>query len=208
MQTKIPVRKIIVYTIYILLFASFQVSFPNAISFRNQVADLTFVFVILTGYYFGFLDGAIVGLATGIVRDCFASPIIMGVDGKIQLASGIGMLVLFLAGSYGSSFFRNKVHRKFYFALLAVLSGTLIYKVAGHIIVFLWLKLQDNAVYSLTIGRILIDSILPQLLVNVIAALPMIVLLTFLGPVSRRKGPDADDDVIKTYGEDSWLPIS
>ncbi|MCR4688597.1 MAG: hypothetical protein K5745_03490 [Saccharofermentans sp.] len=207
MQGKFPIRKIIVYAIYILLFTTFQVSFPNAISFRGQVADLTFAFVVLTGYYYGFLDGAVVGLITGMIRDCFASPIIMGLDGKTQLASGIGMLVLFLAGSYGSSFFKHRLHRNVHFALLAVLSATLIYKVSGHICIFLWLKLQDGAIYTLTLGKILTDSILPSLLVNVLAALPIIFLLRFLGPVSRRKSDDSNDDVIKSYGEDSWLQI-
>ena len=205
MQNKLPIRKLIVYAIYILLFTSFQVSFPNAISFRGQVADLTFVFVVLTGYYYGFLDGAVVGLITGMIRDCFASPIVMGIDGRVQLATGIGMLVLFLAGSYGSSFFKHRLHRNFSFALLAVLSATVIYKVVGHLIVFLWIKLQDGAVYTLTLGRILTDSLLPQLLLNVIAALPVILLLRFLGPTGRHK--DDSDDVIKAYGEDSWLPI-
>ena len=137
MDVKVTIRKVILYTVYILLFASLQVSFPDAISFRGQIADLMFVFVVLTGYFFGFADGVIIGVITGIIRDCFSSPAVIGLDGSVQVTVGIGALVLFLAGAFGSSFFTKRMHRSIPFAFLAVAAATLIYKTIGHIVSFI-----------------------------------------------------------------------
>lgn len=207
MSMNTTIRKVILYAVYILLFASLQVSFPDAISFRGQIADLMFVFVVLTGYFFGFADGAIIGLLTGIVRDCFSSPAVIGLDGKVQVTVGIGALVLFLAGAYGSSFFTKKLHRSIPFAFLSVASATLIYKVIGHIVAFVWIKVLGNGMYSIGIKEVLIDSILPQLLLNAVATLPLLLLLRFLGPYKLGSVTDKKDDVIESYGENSWFRI-
>ena len=63
--TKSRIRKIVVYAIYIILLSSLQVSFPERISFLGQTADLVFVFVVLSGYFNGFWDGAVVGFVAG-----------------------------------------------------------------------------------------------------------------------------------------------
>ena len=207
MDMHVTVRKVVVYVIYILLFASIQVSFPDAISFRGQIADLMFVFVVLTGYFFGFADGAVIGLITGIIRDCFASPAVIGLDGNVQVTVGIGALVLFLAGSFGSSFFTRKMHHSIPFAFLAIAAATVIYKTIGHIIAFIWIKVLANGIYSVGFANILLDSLLPQLMLNIIAALPIIVLLRFLGPYKRTRGNDKNDDIIESYGDSSWLRI-
>lgn len=207
MDMHVTVRKVIVYTVYILLFACLQVSFPDTMSFRGQIADLMFVFVVLTGYFFGFADGAVIGIITGIVRDCFASPAVVGLDGNVQVTVGIGALVLFLAGSFGSSFFTKKMHRSIPFAFLAVVASTLIYKIIGHIVAFVWIKVLANGMYSVGVMDVILDSLLPQLLVNLIAAVPILLLLRFLGPYNPKYGNNKDDDVIESYGESSWLRI-
>ena len=46
-DTRARIRKIVVYAVYIILLSSFQVSFPDRISFLGQTADLMFVFVVL-----------------------------------------------------------------------------------------------------------------------------------------------------------------
>jgi len=73
-MSKVPVRKIIVYAIYILLFSCIQISFSSQMSFWGQIPDLMFVFATLTGYLYGFGDGAAVALITGLIRDCFTPP--------------------------------------------------------------------------------------------------------------------------------------
>ncbi len=207
MDIRVNARRIILYTVYLLLFACLQVSFPDAISFRGQIADLMFVFVVLTGYFFGFRDGAVIGILTGIVRDCFASPAVIGLDGNVQVTVGIGVLVLFLAGTFGSAFFTKRMHRSIPFAFLAVTAATLIYKTAGHIVAFVWIKVLGNGMYSIGFTDVVLDSVLPQLLVNLIAALPILLLLRFLGPYKNGYGNDKKEDVIESYGESSWLRI-
>lgn len=207
MDVKVTIRMVILYTVYILLFASLQVSFPDAMTFRGQIADLMFVFVVLTGYFFGFADGVIIGVITGIVRDCFSSPAVIGLDGKVQVTVGIGALVLFLAGSFGSSFFTKRMHRSIPFAFLAVAAATIIYKTIGHVVAFIWIKVLGNGMYSISFGEVVLDSMLPQLLLNVVVALPILLLLRFLGPYKRGYGSDKNDDVIEAYGESSWFRI-
>ena len=207
MDMQVTVRKVIVYAVYLLLFASIQVSFPDSLSFRGQIADLMFVFVVLTGYFFGFADGAVIGILTGIVRDCFAAPAVIGLDGNVQVTMGIGALVLFLAGVFGSAFFTKKLHKSWPFAFLAVAAATLIYKTVGHFVAFIWIKVLGNGMYSIGVKDVILDSMLPQLLVNLIAAIPILLLLRFLGPYKRGGGNDNKDDVIESYGESSWLRI-
>ncbi len=206
MLRKFPFRKIIVYLVYILLFSCFQVSFPGTISFHGQIADLTFVFVVLTGYFFGFGDAAVVGIITGLIRDSFASPAVMSLDGTVQVTAGLGILVLFLAGAAGSSFFTQKMHRNLPFAFLAVIFLTFCYKVIGNLLEFFWIKILAGGVYNVTPMSCLTDSIIPQVMLNFLASIPIIFLLKFMGPY-RRGGNDKKDDVIKAYGDSSWLRI-
>ena len=52
----------------------------------------------------------------------------------------------------------------------------------------------------------LLYSFLPQLLLNTIAAIPLIVLIRFLGPVSFKKTKQ-DDEIIENQGGGTWLGI-
>ena len=204
MDRKVLIRKVIVYAVYILLLTSFQVTFPGAISFRGQIADLMFVFVVMTGYFFGFADGAVVGLITGLFRDYFAGPAFIGLDGKTARTVGIGMLVLFLAAAVSSSFFTRRMHRNLTFAFLATAACTLIYKISGHIIASLWTSATSSNSYGLSVGTIITDSILPQLMLNLIITVPMIFLLRFAGPYKKGVNPYLDKEEI---GGNTWLTI-
>ena len=53
----------------------------------------------------------------------------------------------------------------------------------------------------------ILDSILPQLMLNIIATLPLLLLLRFLGPYKLGSVTDKKDDVIEAYGENSWFRI-
>jgi len=205
MNRALMVRKILVYTIYIFLISCFQVSFPQFMSFHGQVADLMLVFTALVGYFYGFNDGVIVGLAVGVLRDYFAGPSVSGLDGKPFPAIGIGLLVMFLTGVLASSFFTVRMKRNVPFAFAAVAFCTFVYKVAGHIVIRFWTLVVSRTAYNLTILEIIKDSLLPQLLLNIIAALPVIILLRFLGPYRKGINPvlsgkgDKEDDL--------WLVI-
>ena len=202
------IRKIIVYAIYILLLSSLQVSYPGRFGFGGQTADITFVFVVLTGYFFGFKDGVIVGFITGLVRDCLAPIAVVGIDGTVRVTAGIGMLVMFLAGAVGSSFFTKRMHRNVPFAFVSIAFTTLLYKISGHFMAYSWSFIAPAAgSYNLGMYEIIVRSCLLQTLLNLIAGIPILLLLRFAGPVALSEQKRTADDVIMVGEENSWLQI-
>ena len=97
-NTRSRVRKVVVYAVYIILLSSLQVSFPEAFGFLGQTADLMFVFVVLAGYFYGFWDGAVVGFISGLVRDVFSPPAVVGLDGEVRVTAFMGVFTLFTVG--------------------------------------------------------------------------------------------------------------
>lgn len=206
MMNKVPIiRKIIVYALYIFLVTGIQVSFSSAISFRGQTADLMLVFVVLVSYFYGFLDGAVVGILTGILRDFYAAPSIVGIDKSAVPSACVGVLVLFILSVASSSFFTERLHRNTLFAFASITFCTLLYKIGGHIVIRLWLQFIAEKSYNLTLKQIILDSILPQLMLNLIAGIPLILLLRFLGPYKKGVNPVLIDE--KTGGESLWLTM-
>lgn len=202
------IRKILVYAIYILLLSSLQVSYPNRLGFGGQTADLAFVFVVLTGYFYGFTDGVVVGLLMGLVRDCLAPIALVGVDGTVHVTAGIGMLVLFLAGAVASSFFTKRMHRNIPFAFVSIAFCTLLYKLGGHFLAYSWSIIAPAAGnYKLGFYEVVVRSSLLQTLLNLMAGVPILLLLRFAGPVSLSEQRVSSDDVIKTAEENTWLQI-
>ena len=204
--TRSRIRKIVVYAVYIILLSSFQVSFPDKISFLGQTADLMFVFVVLSGYFNGFWDGAVVGFISGMVRDVFSPPAVVGLDGEVRVTAFVGVFTLFAAGIIGASFFTKRMHRNIPFSVVAVIFATVCYKVAGYVLIYGWSSLAgtESSLYEPLTA--LVYSFLPQLLLNVLAAIPLILLLRFLGPVSF-KDSKKEDEIIEKQGDSSWLGI-
>ena len=126
------VRKILVYTVYVLFLTCFQVSFPDKLSLNGQIADLMFVFVVLAAYMFGIKDGIIIGIIVGVLRDCFAAPAVVGFNGSVVSSVGIGAFTLFAVSVFSASVFTVKIKRKPAFALLTLICATLLYKVFGQ----------------------------------------------------------------------------
>ena len=205
-NAKYRIRKIVVYAIYIFLLSSLQVSFPDSFGFLGQTADLMFVFVVLSGYFNGFWDGAVVGFVCGLVRDVFSPPAVVGLDGEVRVTAFIGVFTLFAAGIIGASFFTRRMHRNIPFSIVAVIFTTFCYKTAGYLLIYGWSMLAGSytSVYSPLTA--LLYSFLPQLLLNTIAAIPLIVLIRFLGPVSFKKTKQ-DDEIIENQGGGTWLGI-
>ena len=202
------IRKIIVYAVYILLLSSLQVSYPHKLGFAGLTADLAFVFVVLTGYFNGFVDGAVVGFIMGIVRDCLAPIAIVGLDDTVHVTAGIGMLVLFLAGALSSSFFTKRMHRNIPFAFVSIAFCTLVYKIAGHFTAYSWTFIVPSAgSYELGFYEIAVRSCLAQTVLNLMAGVPLLLLMRFAGPVSLSEQRKTADDVIKSNEDTSWLQI-
>ena len=205
-STRSRIRKIVVYAVYIILLSSLQVSFPDKISFLGQTADLVFVFVVLSGYFNGFWDGAVVGFVSGMVRDVFSPPAVVGLDGEVRVTAFVGVFTLFAAGIIGASFFTRRMHRNIPFSIVSVIFVTVCYKVVGYILIYGWSSLAgvESSLYEPLTA--FVYSFLPQILLNTLAAIPLIVLLRFLGPVSFRD-TRKDDDIVEKQGESTWLGI-
>jgi len=199
------IRKFAVYAAYILFLTSFQVTFRGLLSLQGLYPDLMFVFVVLCAYMFGFKDGIIVGALVGILRDYFASPSITGIDGTVTTTTGIGLLVMILAASYGSSFFTLRIKRNFPMAFLSVTTATLIYKIVGHLIVFLWENAVLSNEYNLGLKNALMYSILPQTLLNMIIVIPVYLALRFIGPYHKGINPVLIDE--KKREDNLWLTM-
>ena len=205
-NTKSRIRKVIVYTVYIFLISSFQVSFPDSISFMGQTADLMFVFVVLAGYFNGFWDGAVVGVICGLLRDVFSPPAVIGLDGEVRVIAFTGAFTLFAAGITGASFFTRRMHRNIPFSIVAVIFTTFCYKVGGYLLIYGWSMLAGLSAGIYSPVTAFVYSFLPQLLLNTIASIPLLLLIRFLGPVSF-KSKSNDDEIIDNEGDGRWLGI-
>ena len=199
------IRKFIIYALYLLLFSTVQVTFPGILTFYGIRADLLFVLVVLVSYMFGFYDGIVFGALAGIIRDYFSAPSITTLDGTVTTALGIGLFLMVAASAYGSSFFTVRIERNFLLAFLSVITATLLYKIIGHFLIFLWSNLVPGLTYNMGLSQIITRSVLPQTVLNLIAAVPIYLLLRFLGPYKKGVNPVLIDE--KRKGDNSWLTM-
>lgn len=205
MRRSLQIRKFTVYALYLLLFSTVQVTFPGILTFYGIRADLTFVIVVLIAYMFGFYDGIVFGALAGIIRDYFSAPSITTLDGTVTTALGIGLFVMFAAAAFGASFFTERIERNFLLAFLSVVIATLLYKVIGHLLIFIWSNIVPGLTYNLSLTQIITRSILPQVILNLIAAIPLYLLLRFAGPYSKGVNPVLIDE--KRKGDNAWLTM-
>lgn len=202
-MSRFPFRKVIAYTVYIILVFCIQVSYSAEMSIWGQIPDLMLVFTVLTAYFHGFKDGVIVGLILGLLRDCFCAPCVTGLDGQLVVTGGIGLLVMFLAASVASSFFTGRMKRNVPFSFVTVATVTMMYKIAGFLLSVMWLSLVQHSGVP-DIADFIVRSLLPQMGLNIIAAIPLVFLLIFIGPYKRSKTKDKAEDRIIS-GEGNWV---
>ncbi len=205
MKRSQKIRKYLVYALYLLLFSALQVTFTGVLSIYGIRPDLVFVLVVLCSYMFGFYDGVVFGALAGIIRDYFSAPSVTGIDGSVTTALGIGLFLMVAAAAFGSSFFTVRIERNFILAFVSVVIATLLYKGIGHFIIFLWFKVVTGMTYNLSLNQILLKSILPQVLLNLIAAIPLFLMLKFIGPYKNGVNPVLIDE--KRRGDNTWLTM-
>jgi len=90
-------------------------------------------------------------------------------------------------------------------AVLSVVVATLLYKCLGHLIIFIWSNIVSGLSYNMEFSQIVFRSVLPQVLLNLIASVPVYLLLRFLGPYDKGVNPVLIDE--KRKGEDLWLTM-
>ncbi len=178
-------RQILFYAVYIISVCCLQVTFSQVFMLFGRTADLMLVFVVLSGYLFGTLDGVVVGLLIGMLRDYFSGPVTTSLSNEPVAVLGIGMLAFMYVGLLSSLIFRRRFRRKYFLGVLQVVLLSLIYYPMGHFFSWLSLTVSGNLTTYHSFRYIMLSSLLPQILVNVIAAVPILLLLRFAGPYPK-----------------------
>lgn len=178
-------RQIIMYAVYIMSFCCIQVTFSRFFSLFGHTADLMLVFVVLTGYLFGTVDGMVVGAIVGVFRDYFSGPVISGLDRQPVAPLGIGLLVFFYIGMLSSLLFKRRFKRKYILGVLQVVILSLAYYSLGHLVSWLYLSISGNLTSYHSFRYIALKSVLPQIFVNVLASIPILLILRFIGPYAK-----------------------
>ena len=168
-------RQIVIYMLYLLSLSVIQVTFVDVFSLFNHSADFTFVFVVLSGYFFGIRDGTVIGLLAGMLRDFFSGQTL-----------GIGMLIFLYIGILSATLFRIRFHRRISLAFVQVLLITFLYKLLGHSVLMVFHLFTTHGGEYLTQHEIWLDSILPQMLLNLLATIPLVFLICYLGPYNAK----------------------
>ena len=179
------VRQILLYTLYITGACCMQVTFSQVFRLLGHTADLMLVLVVLCGYLFGTKDGIAVGLIVGVFRDYFSGPVLTGMDQKPVAVLGVGMLAFLYVGILSSILFRKRFRRKYTLGIIQVVIISIIYYSLGHFVSFAYLSISGNLESYYSLRYIVFSSIVPQIIVNVLASLPILFLLRFAGPYKK-----------------------
>ncbi len=206
MGTKKLIRKILVYTLYIVLFSCLQVTYPDLFTYFGQTGDLMLIFVVFVSYFFGFWDGFTVALIVGVLRDYFSSPSYISVNGDSTSSFGIGMLSMLVISVISSTIFSRRVNRKVSFSFLTLLIVSFLYKIVGHVVNFVYIRFFTDLNYGLDMYDIVISSILPSVFLNMVFSIPILLLVRFLGPYSKGVNPKLIDEY-SVEGDELWLKI-
>ena len=73
-------------------------------------------------------------------------------------------------------------------------------------LIYGWSLLAGSASGIYSPLTFVVYSFLPQLLLNTIASVPLLLLIRFLGPVSFKKN-SGDDEILDKQGDGTWLGI-
>ncbi|MGI6078153.1 MAG: rod shape-determining protein MreD [Fastidiosipilaceae bacterium] len=181
MRSKREILRIIfVYIFYIILVTWVQFMWPDMGMVKMIKPDLQLVLTLISAYLFGFRDGVVVGICCGILRDCISARYL-----------GTGLLLLFLCGVFASFFMRKRFTNNLVTIFLLTFVITLIVETVIFIIQIAILRRPDLVAWSISIIDIFAARILPQILINIVATIPIYLLLRNFGPYPRRQQKEA-----------------
>lgn len=187
------IRLLLVYAFYIILLSQLQVTLPDQILILGSRPDLTLVLVIACGYLFGRQDGVLAGLAAGFMRDLFAGRTL-----------GLGMLIFMYIGLLAGTALRSRFRLNIFIGLLQVVWLTAVYELTVTVIVYLAPMLPDVVHDARTLFGLAAAALPTQLLANLAAALPLLLLLWLAGPYRRSGQLETDEDSEKNQGDALW----
>ena len=194
MDRKDRIRQIAVYGAFILVYALIQVSWPRGWLVFGARPDLMLVLCILSGFLFGIDDGIVIGLVTGYMRDALAGRVF-----------GVGMLLMMLAGVCGAVLFKRRFRRQMFFALTLVGLITVLYAAVIFGLDLFLPMLPDVAPAP---GPLLIrslETLAGSLIMNLIAGIPILLLLHHAGPYRKGRMDGSDSDMLT--GDQIWRTI-
>lgn len=190
-STRGMIRVLAVYALIVPAAGLVQTTWPAGLTIMGTIPDLLLVLAILSGYLFGRRDGLVIGLAAGFIRDALAGR-----------SMGLGMLLLMYAGLLASVTFRKLFRRNIPLGLVLIILTTVLYHMLITLMTFIMPVIPDVA-YSLPVLLEHMWKILPgSVLGNVLAGIPMILLLYFAGPYRRGSRNVNDEQTIA--GESLW----
>ena len=166
-------RRILVYAILLALLGLMQTVWPLHNRFGDK-PNFLLILACLSGFLFGHEDGFVIGLIGGFILDY-----------SLGRAIGLGMLVMMLAGILSARFLSRRVSRNPLFAVTSVALMSLLFQVATQAATLLATRISGLPV-RLPLPLPFIQQALAIALLNAATALPLYLLLYFVGPYRRR----------------------
>ncbi|HHX37883.1 MAG TPA: rod shape-determining protein MreD [Clostridiaceae bacterium] len=181
MRTKREYLRIFfVYFFYVILVTWLQFMWPDMGMVKMIKPDFQLVLTLISAYLYGFADGVAVGLCCGILRDCLAARYL-----------GTGLLMLFLCGILASTMMQKRFTNNLVTIFLLTVVITFILDMAVFIAQIALLRGTDAVVWHISIVNVLAARVLPQILINVMATIPVYLLLRNFGPYPRKQQKEA-----------------
>ncbi len=184
-------RRILVYLLYAISLAILQTILPPGLAFWGARPDLTLILAVLTGYLYGLKDGILVGLLAGFMRDMLAGR-----------SLGLGMLLCMYAAILSWGMFRGHFRRNVFVGLAQTGLITILYQLIIAVLSWLLPMLPDQIPGFWHVLQLFALNLPAQLLINILAAIPLLFLLRYAGPYDRNN--NRDDMEATLTGDGSW----
>ncbi len=178
-MNRILLRKIMVYSFFILLSAMLQFNYPDRLRFSGMAPDFLLVLPALAAYLYGAYDGMAVGIAAGLVKDIYAG---RGI--------GLGALLCLYCALLAAAILRKFFSSGLPAALLQTILASFFYFTS--ILLLTYIVYAPPYPFADYLRAETVITVLPGVLMNAAGGLLFILLLRGIRPV--RRGTLAETD--------------
>lgn len=175
MKSPNPVRKILLYILFVSGFSLLQFFWPAAWTAWGIKPDFQLVLVAACGFLYDFRDGLVTGLCCGLIRDCLSARYM-----------GLGLLMLFICGVLSSRILKKRFSQNLITVFLLVTLLTFGSDLVIFLIQLAAARAGDAAHWPIQFWGVILKRFIPQILFNLVSAIPVFVLLRHFGPYPRR----------------------